>query len=145
MKADVGYIGADSHRNTKGLDGAIEVLVIDRVFIMPDAGGRICHLVANEANAIDSWSRLDLVDGRSGPRFNGRLHLDRGRGGRKGETSGASDSENAVGDIIVLVALGWIRLAPEVFMWSDVLTFGKVGRARILSRIQITYIYRHSV
>ena len=45
VKANIRDCGANSYRHTKRLDGAIEVLVVDGVFIMPDAGGRICHLV----------------------------------------------------------------------------------------------------
>src|SRR5205085_5374860 len=104
MKSDVTQSRASSHWHAERLDGAIQVLVINRIFIVPDAGGRICHLVANEANAIDSWSRLNLGDGRSGPSHDGRLLLHGGSDGRKGETAGggsrnASNTESSVGDI----------------------------------------------
>ena len=145
MKSDITHAYSSPQRHTEGLNRAVQVLVINRVLVMPDSSGGICDLVANESNAIDFTSRLDLIDRRSSPSHDGRLLLHCGDGGRKGKTGGATDRESPVGDIIVLVALPGMRLAPDVLMGSDVLTFGKVGRARILSRVQITYIYRHSV
>ena len=48
MKPEVAHRDAASQRHAEGLDRAIEILVIDRVFIMPDAGGWVGHLVGNE-------------------------------------------------------------------------------------------------
>ena len=132
MKADITQPRSRSYRHPERPDGAIQVLVIDRVFVMPDASGRVCHLVANKANAIDSGSRLDLVDGRSGPSLNGGLLLDRGCGLSKREGGAIkTDIEPTVRGIVVLIALGRISLAPDVFMWSDVLAFEVVGGAGI--------------
>ena len=112
---------------------------------MPDASGRICHLVANKANAIDSWSRLDLGDGRSGPGFDCRLLLHRRTNRSKGKTRRPTDVEPTVGNIVVLIALGRISLAPDVFMGGDVLAFEVVGGAGILSRGQIAHVHQSSV
>ena len=38
MKSDVSDVDSRSNRHAERLDGAIEVLVIERVFIVPDAG-----------------------------------------------------------------------------------------------------------
>ena len=145
MKSDITHGRARSQRHSERLNRAIQILVIDRVLVMPDSSGRICDLVANEGNAIDSRSRLDLVDRRSGPGLDGRLHSHRGSDGRKGETGGASHTELTVGDIVVHVALPRMSLAPGVFMGSDVLTFGPVGRARIQRCVQIALLHLEPV
>ncbi len=36
VKSEVGHVDSGSQRHTEGLDGAIEVFVIERVLIMPD-------------------------------------------------------------------------------------------------------------
>ena len=77
MKSDVTDGSSSSEGDHEGLDRAIEILVINRVFVMPDSSRGICDLVANEANAIVSWSRLYLVDGRSGPGLDRRLRSHR--------------------------------------------------------------------
>src|SRR5205085_637589 len=125
-----------SQGHTEGLNRAIQVLIINRVLVMPDAGGGIGDLVGHEANAIVSRIWLDLVDRCSRPGIDRRLRSGGGSDGRKVETAGggsrsASNRELTVGDIVVHVALPRMRLAPDVFMWGDVLSFGKVGRARI--------------
>ena len=103
---------------------AIQVLIIDRVFIMPDAGRWVRHLVGNERAAIDSRRGLDRVDGRSRPGIDGRSHAHRGANRRKGEARRAADIETAVGDVVIHVALPRVGLAPGVLMRGDVLRFG---------------------
>ena len=49
---------------------------------------------------------------------------------RKCETRRAADGELTVGDVVIHVALTRMRLAPDVFMRSDILALGKIGRAR---------------
>src|SRR5437868_5130869 len=145
MKSDVTHDHSVPQGHTERLNPAIEVLVINRVLVMPDSSGGICDLIANEANAIVSRIWLELVDGRSRPGIDRRLHSHGGCGGCKGETGDTSNSEPAVGDIVVLVALPGMRLAPGVFMWGDVVTFGKVGRAGILGCVQVAYCHREPV
>jgi len=131
--------------HTEGLNPAIQGLVINRVLVMPDSSGGICDFEANKPNAIGSWNRLDLVDRRSGPGLDRRLRSHRGSDGPKGETAGASHTELTVGDIVVLVALPCVSLAPGVFMGSDVLTFGPVGRAHIQVCVQVARCHRDPV
>ena len=145
MKSDITHGYSSPQRHTEGLNRAVQVLVMNHVLVMPHPSGGICDLIAYETNAIDIFSGLDLVDRCSSPGHEGRLLLHCGANSRKGETSRAADIKTTVGDVIVLVALARMGLAPGIFMWSDVLTFGKISRARILSWVQITYIYRHSV
>ena len=45
-----------SQRHAEGLNRAIEVLVIDRVLVVPDARRWVGHFVADERNAIDPGS-----------------------------------------------------------------------------------------
>ena len=145
MKSDVthGYSGCQGH--SERLDGAIEVLVIDRVLVMPEASDWTGYFVANEGNAIDSWSWLDRVDRRPGPGVDRRLHSHRGPHGREAERGGATNSELTVGNIVVHVALAWISLAPDVFVGSDVLTFGEVSRTRIRRCVQVARCHRDPV
>ena len=77
MKSDVTHGSSGSEGDHEGLDRAIEILVINRVFVMPDSSGGICDLVANEANAIVSWIGLYLGRSRSGPGLDPRLRSDR--------------------------------------------------------------------
>ena len=73
-------------RDTEGLDRAIEVLVIDRVLIMVEAGDWPRHLVGNEGTAIDSRFGLDRMDGCARPGSDGSGHPHRGSSLVKGET-----------------------------------------------------------
>src|SRR5205085_11202137 len=60
----------------RSLNGAIQVLVINRVFIVPNTWGGVRDLIAYKANPIDSWNWLDLSNGCSSPSFDCRLRLD---------------------------------------------------------------------
>ena len=132
-------------RNSERLNRAIEVLVIDRVLIMPNSSGWVCHFITNECNAIVSRIGLDPIDGCSGPGKNGRLRYRRGSNGRKCEIRDATDTELTIGDVVVHVALPGISLAPGVFMGSDVLSFGEIGRAGILRYVQVAHCHRDPV
>src|SRR5436190_7745657 len=113
---------------------------------MPDASGRICDFEADESNAINSCSRFDLVDRCAGPGHDRRLHSHRGpHGTKRKRTASTSRTELTVGDIVVLVALSRISLAPSVFMWSDILAFTEVGRAWIRCWNQVTHCHRNAV
>src|SRR5205823_14990886 len=61
----------------EGLDGAVEVLVIDGVFLVVLAGIWSCHLVTNKENAVVSRIRFTLVYDCSGPSHNSRLRSHR--------------------------------------------------------------------
>ena len=60
MKPDVTDIDSRSQRHAERLNGAIEVLVIEGVFIVPDAGSWSCHLVTHEPDAVVARIRFDL-------------------------------------------------------------------------------------
>ena len=47
MEAEIAHSNSAAQWHTEGLNRAIEVLVIDRILIMPDTGGWICHFVAD--------------------------------------------------------------------------------------------------
>ena len=61
MKLDVSDIDARSYRHAEGLNRPIEVLVIERVLIVPHAGTWSGHFVAHEPDPIVAVSRFDLI------------------------------------------------------------------------------------
>lgn len=76
MKPDVSDIDASSYRHGERLNRPIEVLVIQRVFIMPDASNWSGHFVTHEPNPVVAVIRFDLVYKRTiyaSPSHNGRL------------------------------------------------------------------------
>jgi len=139
VKPNVRDVYSGSDRHAERLDRAIKVLVIERVFVVPNAGGRIGHLVTHEPNPVVSRIRLDLVHCCAPERLpgvNGSLHAHCGTGRRKCVVvSAAADAKPTVGGVIVHVALAGMTLAPSVFMWSQILAFGKISRARVLRRV----------
>src|SRR5438552_17909611 len=98
---------------------------------MPNPGRRIGHFVSDERTAIDSWNRLDCIDGRSSPGIDRRDHSHGGAAGRKSETRGAGDIVPTVRSVVVHVALARMTLAPSVFVRDDVLRFSKIRRSRV--------------
>ena len=132
MKSDVRDVYSGSKRDAERLDGAIEVLVIERVFVMVNTGRRVGDFVTHEPDTIVAWIRFDLVYRRASPSFNGRL-LSHG-GAYASKTKGLVDScyvVATVGSVIVHVALARMTLAPGVFVWDDVLRFSKIQRSRV--------------
>jgi hypothetical protein len=63
------------------LNGAVEVLVIDSVLIVPNPGSGTGNLVAYKQNAIVSGIGLDLLYRRVRPGHDGRLRSYRGSNG----------------------------------------------------------------
>ena len=53
---------------------AIEILVVERVLIVPDAGSWVGHFVAHKPDPIVSRIRLELIYRRACPSLDGRLH-----------------------------------------------------------------------
>jgi hypothetical protein len=132
VKSDVSDVHSGSKGHAERLDGAIEVFVMERVFVVPDARTWIRHFVAHKPDAIVSRVRLNLVHGRACPSFNGRV-LSR-RGACASKTKGLVDSGYAVPtvrSVVVHVALARMTLAPGVFVRDDVLRFGKIRRSRV--------------
>jgi hypothetical protein len=58
----------------EGLDTAIQVLIVDNIFIVPHTSIWPCYFVTNEENPIVSRIRLHLIYRRARPSHNGRLH-----------------------------------------------------------------------
>ena len=73
MKLDVTDVNSGSQWNAERLDGAIEVLVIERVLIVPYAAVWSCHLVAHEPDTIVAVIGFDLVYRCICPSHDGRL------------------------------------------------------------------------
>src|SRR3984893_7520566 len=90
MKADVRDVYSGSNRHAKRLDGPIEILVVERVFIVPHASGGVRHFIAHKPNTVGSGGGLDLVSRRTGPSRNARLLSHGGSCGSK--TKGLIDS-----------------------------------------------------
>src|SRR6266436_1661265 len=96
MKSEIADRGSGSQRHTEGLNRAIKVLVIDRIFIMPNASNWTRHLVGDERTAIDSRNGLDRVDGSPRPGIDGWDHSHRGSDRRKSETRNAANRKAPV-------------------------------------------------
>ena len=67
MKPDVTDVDSGSQWHAEGLNGAIQVLVIKSVLIVPNASSRVGHLVTHEPDAIVARIRLDLIYCRARP------------------------------------------------------------------------------
>ena len=137
MKADVTDVDTWPQRDTKRLNRAIEVLVIQGILIVPDSGSWIRHFVSHKPEAIIALIRFDLVYCHACPRHDGRSPPDRGGKRRKCETRCAADAELAIRNVVVHITLPGMVLAPCVLVGSDVLGFGEIGRALIQVLIQI--------
>jgi hypothetical protein len=146
MEPDVTNINSSSNRHSKRLDPAIEVLVIERVLIMPDAGIRSGHFVTHEPDTIAAWGRLNLIHGRAGPSRDGRV-LSYGRASsakveiRRATTHGML----TVRSVVKHIALGGMTLTPDAFVRDDVVGFSKIGSALILRRDQVSGLHQNAV
>ena len=114
MKSDVRDVHPGSKRHAERLDGAIEVLVVERVFIVPDASTGVRDFVAHEPDAVVARIGLEPVADRCAcPGHDGGLHALGGAGRRKCVVvPAAADVKPTVGGVIVHVALPGILLAP---------------------------------
>ena len=131
MKADVTYIGAKPQRDTEGLNGTVQVLIVQSVLVVPNFGTWVCDLICHKPDAVGSRVRLDLIHRGARPCLDGRLHSQCVTDWREREISSAAHAILAVRSIVIHVALRRMRLAPGVFTRGDVLRFSKVGRALI--------------
>jgi hypothetical protein len=146
VKSDVRNVHPRPQWHAEGLNRAIEVLVIERVLIVPYPCIWSCHLVANKANAIVARSGLDLVHRRASPGVDSGLHSHRVTDGRKCERRvNAADAILTVRSVVILVAFTGMSLAPVVLVLGDVLRFGKIGRAWIEACVQISDLNQNSV
>jgi hypothetical protein len=94
MKPDIAYVNSRSGRNAERLNTAIQILVIKRVFIVPDAGTGVRHFKAHEPNTIVAMIRFDLIYRRASPGFNCWLLTHGAANGSK--TKGLVDSSYGV-------------------------------------------------
>src|SRR5438552_2062839 len=151
MKADVTNVRPRSEGHTKGLDRAIQVHVIKRILIVPNTGTWVSHFVTHKPNPVVVWTWFKLVHcgARRYPGLNGGLHPHRATDRCKVEISGAGNLELAIRGIVKHVALIRMRLAPGVLVWTKISGFAKIGRTRILCRVQVADInpdpVRHAV
>ena len=58
MKSDVRDVYSWPNRHAERLDRAIEVLVVESIFIVPDASGGVRHFVAHEPDTVSSGMRV---------------------------------------------------------------------------------------
>ena len=147
MKSDVVQYRWESRENDfERLDGPIKVFIIDGVLIVPDASGGSCHLVTDEKNPIIARVRLELVYRGACPGEDGGRCSHRRANRRKCEVGrAAADSELMVRGVVEHVALARMRLTPRVFVRSDILRFGEIGRTGILRWIQVARRHRDPV
>ena len=139
MKTDVRDVYSWPDWNAERLDRAIEVLVIESVFIVPDASGGVCDFEAHEPDTIISRVRLLLVYRCPCPGRDRWLLAHGGANGGKGEGCRATTHVMPlVRSIVVHVALARMTLAPGVFVRDDVFRFGKIQSALVLGRNQVT-------
>ena len=134
--ADMWWSQSQIHMQLEKLNSAVEVFVVNRVLVVPHTLAWIGYLVTHEPDAVVCRIGLILVHCRACPCHDGRLRPHSGSDRRKCVVvPAAADSESAIGSVVIHVALIRMRLAPRVFMRSDVLGFGKISRARVLRRI----------
>ena len=132
VKSDVRDVYSGSERHAERLDRAIEVLVIERVFIVPDASSRVGDFVAHEPDTIVEVIGFELVYRRTSPSRD-RGMLSHG-GSRTSKTKGLTNSGYGVGtvrSVVIHVALVRMTLAPGAFVGDDVFRFGKIRRAHV--------------
>ena len=132
MKSGVRDVYSGSKRHAESLNGTIQVLVIERVFVVPDAISGVRDFVTHEPNAVVTRIRLDLIYCRAGPSHDGRLLSHGGACASKSE--GLVDSGYGVPfvrSVVVHVALARMTLAPGVFVRDDVFRFSKIHRSRV--------------
>ena len=75
MKADIADVHSGNQGHTERLDGAVEVLVIQGVFVVPDTGTWVSHFVTHKPNPVVAWIGFGLADRRTCPGHDGWLHL----------------------------------------------------------------------
>ena len=113
------------------MDGAIEVLVIERILVVPHSSRRISYLITHKPNPIVTRVRFDLVYRRASPSHDGRLHSHGVGDWRKCEIGYSGHAILTVGSVVIHIALTWVTLAPCVFVRCYVLCFREISRPRI--------------
>lgn len=132
VKSDVANVDARSQWHGKRLNGPIEVLVVNRVLIVPHSGGRVAHFITHEPNPIVAVIGFDLIHRCPSPGSNGWL-LTRGAAHRTKTKRLINPSYRVllVRSVVIHVALIRMTLAPGAFVRHDVLSFGEVCCPRV--------------
>jgi hypothetical protein len=132
MKLDVTNIDSSPYGHAERLNGSIEVLVVEREFIMPHAATQIGDFVTHEPDTVVAVIRFDLAYRRARPGFDGRL-LSHGVT-HATKTEGRVDSGYGVlpvRSVVIHVALVGMTLAPDAFIRHDVIRFCKIFRSHV--------------
>ena len=139
VKPGVTHEDSAAQRDAERLDRAIQILVMDGVFVVPNPGHRARHLPDDEGTAIDSRLGLDRATGRSRPGTCGGGHSYRWltRNALKGKIGRASDIVTTIGGIVIHVALPRVSLTPGVLVPAVILDFEVIRRASVQRCIQI--------
>ena len=145
VKIDVTEIGSSAQRHAKGLNAAIEIVIVHGILIVIDSRRWIGHFEAHKRDAIVSRIRLHLIHRRPCPSHDGRLHS-RGRANRrKCEVRCAVNRELTVGSVVIHVALVGMGLTPRVFKRIQVCRFREIRCTRIETCDQIVDINANPV
>jgi len=113
MKTDVADVYPGCERHAKGLNAAVEVLVVQGILIVPDPSSGIRHFVGHEPDAVIPRIGFELIHCGTCPGHDGGLHSHGRAGSGKCVTvATAADGKPAIGGIVIHVALTWMRLAP---------------------------------
>jgi hypothetical protein len=137
VKLDVTNVNSRSQRHAERLNRTIQVLIIERVLIVPHAATQVGDFVTHEENAVASrrwpWSWLDRIAYRRiCPSHDGRL-LSYGVADRRKAESRRPTANTVllVRGVVIHVALVRMTLAPGAFVRDDIFRFGKIGRSRV--------------
>src|ERR1044071_4576725 len=145
VKLEIAYRGSAAQRDRERLDRAIEILVIDRVFVMPYTADGTDNLVGDKSAPIHAGLWFDGLNGGAGPGGNGRHRGHGGASDRERETRCAANVKSGVRRVITHVALAGVSLTPGVLVRGDVLDLGVIGRTRIHGWVQIVRLDRKAV
>src|SRR6266404_2448576 len=128
VKSDVRNVYSRSNRHAERLNGAIEILIVQGVFIVPDASSGVRDFVAHEPDSVGSRRGLDLVYRRTGPSHDRRLLSHGGSCARKTKRLiNSGYGIRTVRSVVIHVELVRMTLAPGAFVGDDVLRFGKIS------------------
>jgi hypothetical protein len=146
VKPDVTHVNSGSYRQSERLDGTIQVLVIERVLIVPRATAQVGYFIAHEPDTIIAMIWFDLIYRRASPGFNRWVFPVSGAHWTEAESSrSATHCVLFIGSVVIHVALVGMTLTPGSFMRDDVFRFGKICRTRILRRNQVAGLHQNSV
>jgi hypothetical protein len=132
MKADVRDVYSWPNRHAERLDRAVEVLVIESVFIVPHARTGVRYFETHEPDTIIAVIRFDLIYCRAAPGHDRWLLAHRGSCASKTEgLVNPGYGVRTVRSIVIHVALVGMTLAPGAFVRHDVFGFGKIRRSLV--------------